>query len=81
MNYEIKPVDKGFDLVYRGIEIGTAKLHCDAVLIGKQLDKLFQAEYIRGCKDLEIRLERAKLNLEVEEKLIRDRAARETCGI
>ena len=45
MNYEIKPADeKGFTLFYRGIEIGTAKLHCDAVLVAKRLDKEFELE-------------------------------------
>lgn len=46
--YEIIPAEKGFTLIYRGVEIGTAKLHCDAVLIAKQLDKLFKDEYDRG---------------------------------
>jgi len=44
MNFEVKPVEKGFMLVYRGIEIGIAKLSCDATLIGRQLDKLFESK-------------------------------------
>lgn len=41
MNFEVKPVEKGFLLIYRGVEIGTSKLQCDAVLVGRQLDTIF----------------------------------------
>lgn len=50
MNYEIKLAEKSFTLIYRGIEIGTAKLHCDAVLIAKCLDKIMEDEYNRGYR-------------------------------
>ncbi len=75
MNYEVKPADeKGFTLFYRGIEIGTAKLHCDAVLIGKQLDKQFELEYHRGCQTLERMLEGQRQELEIHTQMMQVRA-------
>ena len=75
MNYEIKPADeKGFTLFYRGIEIGTAKLHCDAVLVAKRLDKEFELEYHRGCQTLERMLERQRQEIEFQDTINRVRA-------
>ena len=70
MNYEIKEFEKKFLLTYRGVEIGTTKLHCDAVLIGKQLDRQFELEYHRGCKTLERMLDKAQIELERSDALI-----------
>ena len=86
MNYEIKPADeKGFTLFYRGIEIGTAKLHCDAVLVAKRLDKEFELEFHRGAKTLEpefhrgaktpeLMLETQKIKTEIQNKILEVRA-------
>jgi hypothetical protein len=50
-NYKIVPAEeKGFTLFYRGIEIGTAKLHCDAVLTGKDSRRRPES----GCKTYRI---------------------------
>ena len=75
MNYEIKPADeKGFTLFYRGIEIGTAKLHCDAVLVAKRLDKEFELEFHRGAKTPELMLETQKIKTEIQNKILEVRA-------
>lgn len=66
MNYEIKPAEKGFTLIYRGVEIGDAKLHCDAVLIAKRLDTQFALEYHRGVKTLERMIEQQRIELEFQ---------------
>lgn len=52
--FEVKTEEKGFTLIFNGIEIGSSKLSCDAALIGKQLDKLFEKEYNRGASDAQL---------------------------
>lgn len=74
MNYEIKEVEKGFTLIYRGVEVGTAKLECDAVLVAKQLDKQFLLEYHRGAKTFKIMLEHQKFKQELSDAMLRAKA-------
>lgn len=60
--FEVKSVavDNGgkikneFELYVEGILVGTSKLHCDATLLGKQLDNLLKQEYDRGYKDCSV---------------------------
>ena len=74
--FEVKSVtvDNGgkikteYELYLNGLLIGTSKLHCDAVLLGKQLDRELKLAYHRGCKTLERMIEAQELELEMQTK-------------
>ena len=60
--FEVKSVtvDNGgkikteYELYLNGLLIGTSKLHCDAVLLGKQLDRELKLAYHLGCAEARI---------------------------